>query len=491
MTDSQAQTITSVGIDIGTTTTQLVISRLTIENTASACSLPRLEITGREILYRSAVHFTPLADYQIIDADAVNGLVDREYRTAGLTPAEIDTGAVIITGETAKKENARNILDALTGLAGDFVVATAGAHLESILAGKGSGAADYSRDKHCTTANIDVGGGTSNVAVFKEGRLVGTTCLNVGGRLIELRRGGSEIVYVADPARALLNECGLPLVAGQRVDLQQLKVIARAMARCVVELFSRGGLSKITQELLMIPPLSLDSPPSKIMFSGGVADYVYSDFRPAAVSEVSLYGDIGPLLGWALREAFASAGLSLVRPAETIRATVIGAGTQSVSLSGSTIKVHENRLPLRSLLVIPPFPEGVPETSEEIAEVIREKAALFTGDGSAQYPALALKGPRTPGYKDIQTLARGIVLGMGEGAGRQQPLVVLLEEDCGKVLGQCLEMLLGESAGIVCIDQIAAGEGDYIDIGRPLMGGRVVPVVVKTLVFNTGTGPAL
>lgn len=170
MVDSPVQTIINVGIDIGTTTTQLAISRLTIENTAPASSLPRMEITKREVLCRSGIHFTPLKDRETIDAAAVYGIVEREYRAAGLTAARIDTGAVIITGETAKKENARDILDALAGMAGDFVVATAGPHLESILAGKGSGAAAYSGENHRVTANIDVGGGTSNIAVFREGR---------------------------------------------------------------------------------------------------------------------------------------------------------------------------------------------------------------------------------------------------------------------------------------------------------------------------------
>lgn len=484
MANSQVQTIISVGIDIGTTTTQLAISRLTIENTAPASALPRMEITKREVLYRSGIHFTPLKDIETIDATAVYGIVDRECRAAGLTAAGIDTGAVIITGETAKKENARSILEALAGMAGDFVVATAGPHLESILAGKGSGAAAYSGETHRITANIDVGGGTSNIAVFKEGRVVDTACINIGGHLIQIKPEGDEISYIAGPARAVLNECGLPLVVGQKVELQQLKVAAGAMAGCVEELFSPGSLSPITRKLLMTPPLKMTCRPEKIMFSGGVADYVYGDFHPASVSEVSLYGDIGPLLGRALKEAFGSGAFSLARPAETIRATVIGAGAQSVNLSGSTIKVSENNLPLRNLMVINPFTEEIPETGEEIAEVIRDKVTRLTGEGSAHHPALALKGPRTPAYKDVQTLAKGIVMGMGDSISQQYPLVVLLEDDCGKVLGQCLQIMLGEGAGVVCVDQVAASVGDYVDIGRPLLGGRVVPVVVKTLFFS-------
>lgn len=485
MANPQVQTITSVGIDIGTTTTQLVVSQLTIENTASGAAVPRMEITDKKVLHRSDIYFTPLTDFQTINAVAVSEIVYQEYRQAGITPEAIDTGAVIITGETAKKDNAKNILDAMAGLAGDFVVATAGVNLESILAGKGSGAANYSRERNRVTVNIDVGGGTSNIAVFKEGRAIETACLNIGGHLIELEKGSDRISFIADPAMNLLNECGFPLTLGQQVNLPQLKKIAKTMANSMVDLLTTNNLLATTRKMLMTDPLKLLYPYKNIMFSGGVADYVYSDFYPSTVQEVSHYGDIGPLLGWALREAFNSAGFTLVKPTETIRATVIGAGTQSVNLSGSTIKVYENTLPLRNLMIIMPFPEGIPESADEIATVLRQEITRQAGDGYGQQIALALKGPRTLAFRDIKVLAQGIALGLQDYIRNQNPLVLVLEYDCGKVLGQCLEIIFGQGAEIVCIDQVSVDENDYIDIGKPLMGGRVVPVVVKTLVFNS------
>lgn len=477
--------ITSVGIDIGTTTTQLVISRLTIENISPGAAVPRMEITAREVLHRSNIYFTPLMDYQLIDPVAISKIVYDEYRVAGFAPNEIETGAVIITGETAKKENAKNILEALSGLAGDFVVATAGVHLESILAGKGSGAADYSREFHRVTVNIDVGGGTANIAVFKAGRTIDTACLNIGGHLIEIERHGDKITYIAEPARVLLNESGLPLMVGERIDLHQLKTIANTMARCVAEALSTRAPSSLTRELLMTPTLRLDYPLEKVMISGGVADYVYSDYRPVSVSGTSIYGDFGPLLGWALREGLRDAGFDLIRPAETIRATVIGAGTQALSISGSTVQVNENSLPLRNVVVISPFPEGVPDTSAEIAAALEQELLRLDLDESIQYLALALKGPITPAFKDIQELAKGVALGMAKYLDSKQPLILVLEDDCGKVLGQCLEVSLGKKVEIVCIDQVRVEVGDYIDIGKPLIGGSVVPVMVKTLVFNS------
>ena len=140
-----AETLLSVGIDLGTTTTQLVFSRLTVRNEGSAFSVPNYTVAAREVLRRSAVHFTPLRSERELDAEAIARIVDAEYAAAGIDRRAVQTGAVIITGETARRENARAVLEALSGYAGDFVVATAGPALESALAGRGAGAADYAQ----------------------------------------------------------------------------------------------------------------------------------------------------------------------------------------------------------------------------------------------------------------------------------------------------------------------------------------------------------
>ena len=121
-----AEALLSVGIDVGTTTSQLIFSRLTIENSASSFSVPKLEIADREILFESDISFTPLVDASTIDAASLREIVTAAYEKAGVRPEQVETGAVIITGETARKENASTVLQAVAEFAGDFVVATAG-----------------------------------------------------------------------------------------------------------------------------------------------------------------------------------------------------------------------------------------------------------------------------------------------------------------------------------------------------------------------------
>ncbi|AET67288.1 ethanolamine utilization protein, possible chaperonin protecting lyase from inhibition [Desulfosporosinus orientis DSM 765] len=484
MPESTNQRITSVGIDIGTTTTQLVISQLTIENTASGSLVPHVEITDKEVIHRSQIYFTPLIDRDLVNAVAVSKIMESEYQAAGLTPDMIDTGAVIITGETAKKENAKAIIDALAGFAGDFVVATAGANLEAIFAGKGSGAALYSAQRHQVVVNIDVGGGTSNYAVFFEGKAVDSSCINVGGHLIEFEPSGDRITYISEPAKITLQATGQRLQAGERITLPQLRPVIKAMADSVVDVLQTTMPAGLTKDLLMTPPLKLEHTIRKVMISGGVADYVYASEGPANMEEVTAFGDFGPLLGWELKVALEAAGFVLEKPNETVRATVIGTGTQSVNLSGSTIHLQENTLPLRNVMVISPFISDIPETPQKIGEIVKNEILRLQVDHSEAVAAIAMKGPRTMSFADINSLAQGLLWGLEDYLCKDKPIILVIEADCGKVLGQCINALADRHFELICIDQVEVDNCDYIDIGKPLMAGRVVPVVLKTLVFN-------
>ena len=216
----------SLGLDLGTTTTQLVISELTVENRAAGFAVPRMEIGARRILYESKVHFTPLLSGELVDETALSELLEEEFERAGIRPEELDTGAVIVTGETSRKENARAVTRALARQAGKFVVATAGADLESVLAARGAGAVEWSRESTAPVIHLDIGGGTTNIALCRDGAVEAAGCMNVGGRLLRLDPRG-KVTYVS-PALAGLVSCSVGDTLQEREALSVAQLLARA-----------------------------------------------------------------------------------------------------------------------------------------------------------------------------------------------------------------------------------------------------------------------
>jgi ethanolamine utilization protein EutA len=194
----------SVGIDIGTTTTQVIFSRLELVNRAAVSQVPRYEFIKREISWQSPVFFTPVDKQGGLKEAELKALILAQYQAAGIAPESVDSGAIIITGESAKTRNARPAVMALSQSLGDFVVASAGPHLESVIAGHGAGAQTLSEQRLCRVLNIDIGGGTSNYALFDAGKVSATACLNVGGRLLETDAQG-RVVHAHQPGQMIVD----------------------------------------------------------------------------------------------------------------------------------------------------------------------------------------------------------------------------------------------------------------------------------------------
>ena len=484
MSSNLCEVIKSVGIDIGTTTTQFIISELTVKNVAPGSLVPRMEITDKVVIYRSDIHFTPIKDNHLVDSDGIFALIAAEFEKSGIAHEEINTGAVIITGETAKKENAKSVSSRISIFSGDFVVATAGGKLESVIAGKGSGASSYSKNNFSTVANIDVGGGTTNVGIFNNGKAVDSCCINVGGRLLQVCKDRGVVTNITEPMKAIIKDCGLDVALNEKVSLRDLETICKRMAEVVVEHVVSSNLAGLAQKLLMTTPLTHDYEIATVMISGGVADSVYNNPSINSVKDVAVYGDIGPMLGSHLSKTFGSEKFDLVQPTETIRATVIGAGSQTVDVSGSTILVNDEVLPLKNVPVVLPFVEDVVVDADIISREIKRSIDNFYEEDDLDNIAIAFQGSQYFSFKDVTVLAEGIYAGFEKIRKINFPVVVVLEHDIGKVLGQSLKVLDNDFE-IICVDQIVVDEGDYIDIGNTVAGGTVVPVVIKTLIFET------
>ena len=477
------QDLLSVGIDLGTTTTQVVFSRLKVENTASATSIPRLQIVDKEIIHQGEIHLTPLFSRTVIDAEAVRRLVEGEYLRAGLGPGDLAAGAVIITGETARKENSESVLRTLSGLAGDFVVATAGSDLEAIIAGRGAGADLLSRERPGRPlANLDIGGGTANAAVFVDGRPEDTSSLDIGGRQIIVNRGERKLIYVAPKVAALAGRLGLPLREGRPADPGHLAVLCRRLAEIMAQAL---GLAEGPEEDLKLfytaQPFKRSWLLSGLTFSGGVADHIYS---PADSDDLFPYGDIGAILGRAVRACPAFARTEILKPRETIRATVVGAGANTIEISGSTIAISDPAvLPLKNLPILKLTEEDEAGDGRYLSSRLAEKIAWFREEGRYQDLAVAFQGPPNPSFEAVVRLRERLLEGLEDYLRQNDLVVVLAGRDLAKSLGHSLiNALPGKK--IISLDTVRVENGDYIDIGPPLAGGRVVPVVVKTLFFG-------
>ncbi len=471
------ETLLTVGIDLGTSTTQLVLSELTVENFASAFTVPRTSISDKKVIYRSDIIFTPLLNQSEIDAEPIKAFVAEQYRQAGIHKQDIQMGAVIITGETARKSNANNVLRALSGYAGDFVVATAGPDLESIIAGKGAGAQTYSETKRKPVVNLDIGGGTTNLAVFKDGEVIDTACFDIGGRLIKLDQQ-QKITYIAPKIQEIINKKGLTLHLGDQATEQNLLPIISELVAVLENSIGLGTQSPFYQLLVTNHPLRKGEELPIVTFSGGVADCLNT-----TSTNLFKYGDIGLLLGKYLRKSLIFSEKEVLESAETIRATVVGAGSHTAEISGSTIAYREQILPVKNIPILKLAQEDETLTVTELGQRIQEKLNWHRIEETPQI-ALAIRGMSNPTFADIQRYGQGIVEGLASLVAEQIPIIVMVDEDMAKALGHALSAHLPKDYPFICLDSVKVENGDYVDIGLPVAEGAVLPVIVKTLVFN-------
>jgi ethanolamine utilization protein EutA len=469
----------SVGIDVGTTTTQIVFSRLTLTDTSRPGQVPRIGITNKQVLYESPITFTPLSDSENIDVARLTDLIRREYAAAGIDPKKVETGAVIITGETAKKQNADAVLAGLGGFAGEFVVTVAGPHLESLIAGRGAGAAHYSQQHFCKVTNIDIGGGSANSALFNAGALLTAAAMNYGGRILEIDSASGKLKQIADPAREILADMGLNLNVGDSPSLADLRRFTDRMADLTVELIE-GTASALASRLYLTPPASVSGAGTVLMLSGGIGHHFYNPININSVSDAAIHGDVGPLLSESLRMHPVLKTYETVKPAETVRATVLGASMQTVTLSGSTIWAERDILPMKNVPVIRPL-ISISQTANELTANITNAVNRWDVNVQTDNFAVALELDQPLNYNLLLALATGLSqFASALPAGR--PLVAIIERDYAQALGQTVKAMMPDRP-LLIIDQVGLQEGDYIDVGTPLMDGRVVPLSVKTLIF--------
>ena len=446
--------ILTVGVDIGSSTSHLAFSRIVLERLDS-----RYVIAQRETLHESAILLTPYLLGNDIDAAALGEFIARQYQAAGVNPESIDTGALILTGVAARRGNARAIGDLFAREAGRMVAVSAGDSLETIMAAHGSGAVARSRRDRATVMNIDIGGGTSKIAICADGKVIAQTAVDVGARLIVLDASGR--IERVEPAAHLY-----------AADLKVGDVLDCASASAFVNLMA-DRLDHAIREVAT--GLKIDA----LTVSGGVAEYFYR-------REKSAFGDLGMALADAIRKRLEAWGPRIEIPDQAIRATVIGASQYTTQISGSTIYVSPlDILPLRNVAVIAPAFELEREAIDPAAVSAVIRPALLRMDLVDGDRPVALfvpwRGPAA--FSRLDAFCRGVCKGMEQILARGHPLVLAGDGDVGGLIGVHFHEELGLTHPVVSIDGLELREFDYIDIGSMLELSGAVPVVIKSLLF--------
>jgi ethanolamine utilization protein EutA len=470
----------SVGIDIGSSTSHLIFSLITLRREGASLS-GKFKVANREVLYRSPIMLTPYVSPTKIDTDKVNQFIHEAYEQAGLTPEDVDTGAVIITGEALKKENAQPIVEFFAKYSGKFICAAAGHNHEALLAAYGSGAVDLSKSERKTVLNVDMGGGTTKFSLIEDGVVTQTASINIGARLIAFDENNA-IIRIEGPGRRMMKEIGHSVELGQTITDEQKEDFGAYMAKILFEMIERGPESAMAKRLMVTPPFVKYGGLSQvdhIVVSGGVSEHVYGRDRTA-------YGDIGPILGKNVQLYLQRLPRGVLRePVEGIRATVIGAGEYTIQASGNTSYVsNEDALPVHGLKVI----QAVIRQSESVADALRQSLKKFDLSGFTAGLALSLTVDGVPDYQSVRRIAEGIVEVLNDADDPKCPLYLTLDLDVAKSLGGILKDEFKVSRDIIAVDGIEVGDLDYIDIGECLGITEVIPVTVKSLMFPTSAG---
>jgi ethanolamine utilization protein EutA len=467
--------ILSVGVDIGSSTSHLVFSRIVLERLDS-----RYVVTQRETFYQSDILLTPYLSDEEIDATALGAFIEQQYSDAQVDPDEIDTGALILTGVAVRRRNARKIGELFARQAGKLVAVSAGDNLETVMAAYGSGAVARSIRDKSTVMNVDIGGGTSKIAVCAEGKVIALTAVDVGARLVCVDADG-KIVRIEEAGRRFAAERGLELKLGAPLSPQAAKDLAGAMAERLFEAMRGGSPVVAGTKLLRLDALPYSGAVDEITFSGGVSEFIYA-------RESSSFGDLGPLLAAEIRQRVEAWGPRIEIPDQGIRATVIGASQYTTQVSGSTIFVSPlEALPLRNVPVIAPVLPLDQETIDPATVSAAVKAALRQLDLASGDNPVAIfvpwRGSAT--FQRLDAFCRGAVEGLSSVLARGHPIVLAGDGDVGGLLGIHLHEEMRVSSPIVSVDGLELKEFDYIDIGAMMESSGAVPVVIKSLIFPT------
>ena len=472
--------LTTVGVDIGSSTSHLMFARVHLQRLSEALS-SRFVVVGRDVLWRSPILLTPYRPDYTIDADVLRAFVADGYTAANLTADDIDSGAVILTGEALKRANARAIAELFAAESGKFVCASAGHNLEAVMAAHGSGAVKLSKTENKTFLNVDIGGGTTKLALCRGGEIVGNAAIAIGGRLLALG-ADDELVRIEGPAQQIAGAIGIELTPGMAMDPDDRRAFVRKMVDVLVAHIGQEEPDDLARDLLVTPPLLLSPTPDVVAFSGGVSEYIFE-------RESEKHGDLGSAFAHHLHHALTDKRVPypVYDPGQGIRATVVGASQFSVQVSGNTIMISNDAvLPLRNVPVVNmrlALDDDI--ESDRVAAEIANALTRNDIDAADGDVALAFRWQGLPLHARLHRLADGIHQGLKGTITGGRPVILMMDGDAGKTLGGILRNEFAVRNEIISIDGVQLTDLDYVDIGEMIQPTEVVPLVIKSLLFSS------
>jgi len=475
MQEEENLRLTSVGVDIGSSTSHLVFSRLELTLEGS-----RYRVTKREVLNESQILLTPYVDDTRIDVDALGAFINQQYKDAKIRRDEVDTGALILTGVAVRRRNARAIAELFAQEAGKFVAVSAGDGLEATMSGHGSGAVAHSGKIGGVVLNIDIGGGTSKFALCNNGKVQEVSAIDVGARLLAFDKDGA-IVRIEDAGRKHAAWAGFSVELGQKVPEENLRKMVAGMMDKLFAMLKPGAVTDEVKTLLRLPPLSFTGEIDCVMFSGGVSEFIYNRSK-------TTFGDLGPLIADEVHRRMGDLGLLVMEPNARIRATVIGASQYTVQVSGNTIFITpDDAVPVRNVgVVAPEFPLNRDDfTKESVRDALLGALRRLDLLHGRQPVAVAFHWDGSATFFRLQAFCSGVVEGLKDILAKGHPLVLVNDGDIGGIVGLHFLEELKLNGAIISIDGIALNDFDYIDVGALIPTSGSVPVVIKSLIFPT------
>lgn len=469
--------VLSVGIDVGSSTSHLVFSRITLKREQSFFNLSnRFLPINRELIYEGQIIFTPLSNSNTIDIESVVNFIQEEYKKANIATNMVDTGAVIVTGEAARKQNAAEIVSRISSETGKFVSATAGPNFEALLGAMGSGIVKHSQTTQHTIMNVDVGGGSCKLSIISNGYIHSTAAIRVGGRLLGIDKK-YRIWRIDEPSYILMQELNMNFQRGDIISEKEVRIFAKKYAEVLLEVMRGPAKSNIAKKLMLTDNLDFAIPIDEYSFSGGVAEMIYGGTKE--------YDDIGKYLAQEIQNLMNSLNLPIVEPDNKIRATVIGAGAFSLSISGSTCFVDKNiKLPVFNMPVIPVNVTYENFSAIKVEEEVNRAYKNFDFEEGKDLVALYFTRPILYSSERLLVFSKALERALPYSVANKKLIILLFGMDIARILATTIRRETSIKTNLICLDELILKAGDWIDIGDPLHNGEAYPVTIKSLIFK-------